>query len=86
MDLKRMEKVFNMTNTEELSKILEIINEYKTRSNKDLVKAMDFLKKDFDITKENLLKLESHLSKLESTYNTILKEYKKRTDGGHNAG
>lgn len=71
-------------NVEELSKMMEIINEYKTKSNKDLIKAMDFIKKDFDVTKENLLKLETHLNKLESTYNTILAEYKKRTNGGNN--
>jgi prefoldin subunit 5 len=75
-----------MNTNEDLTKILEIINDYKSKSNKDLIKVMDFIKKDFDTTKENLLRLESHLSKLESTYNTILKEYKKRTDGGYNAG
>jgi prefoldin subunit 5 len=74
-----MVKVFNMK--DELNLILDIINDYKSKSNKDLTKAMDFIKKDFDITKENLLRLEQHLTKLESTYNTLLKEYQKRTNG-----
>ena len=66
---------------QELTSILEIISNYKSKSNKDLVKAMDFIKKDFDITKENLLKLDEHLTKLETTYNTLLIEYQKRTNG-----
>jgi hypothetical protein len=79
-----MENHYKLNTNEELSKILEIISDYKTKPNKDLIKVMDFIKKDFDLTKENLLKLESHLTKLETTYNLILKEYKKRTDGGNN--
>lgn len=76
------ENIFKqMIHTEELSKILEIISDFKSKPNKELIKAMDFIKKDFDLTKENLLKLEEHLTKLETTYNIILKEYKKRTDG-----
>jgi hypothetical protein len=78
-----MENTFNMN--EELKKIIEIINDHKTKSNKDLIKAMDFIKNDFEKTKDNMLVLESHLSKLESTYNILLKEYKKRTDGGNNS-
>lgn len=68
---------------EELRKIIEIINDHKNKSNKDLIKAMDYIKIDFDKTKDNMLVLDSHLSKLESTYNVLLKEYKKRTDGGN---
>ncbi len=71
-----MENIFNMN--DELTKILDIINDYKSKSNKELTLAMDFIKQDFDLTKDNLLKLENHLTKLESTYNTILKEYQKR--------
>jgi D-serine dehydratase len=78
-----MENTFNMN--EELKKIIEIINDHKTKSNKDLIKAIDFIKNDFEKTKDNMLVLESHLSKLESTYNILLKEYKKRTDGGNNS-
>lgn len=63
---------------DELTKILDIINDYKSKSNKELILVMEFIKKDFDLTKDNLLKLENHLTKLESTYNTILKEYQKR--------
>lgn len=60
------------------NEILEIINEHKTRSNKDLVLALEFIKKDFELTKESVIKMTKHLDNLEISYNTILKEYKKR--------
>lgn len=62
----------------ESSKIVEIIKEHKTRPNKDLILALEFIKKDYELTKENLLKLSEHLDKLELSYNTILKEYESR--------
>ena len=62
----------------ESTKVVEIIKDYKSKSNKDLVVALEFIKKDFEITKENLIKLTNHLDKLEVTYNTILKEYESR--------
>ena len=61
------------------NEISEIIREHKTRSNKDLVVALEFVKKDFELTKESVLKMTEHLDKLELTYNTILKEYQNRT-------
>jgi prefoldin subunit 5 len=42
---------------------------------------MDFIQKDFELTKESIIKLTNHLDKLESSYNTILKEYQSRTNG-----
>ena len=65
----------------ESNKIVEIIKDYKSRSNKDLTLAMDFIQKDFELTKESVIKLTNHLDKLESSYNTILKEYQSRTNG-----
>ena len=65
----------------ESNKIIEIIKDYKSRSNKDLTLAMDFIQKDFELTKESVIKLTNHLDKLESSYNTILKEYQSRTNG-----
>lgn len=63
----------------ESTKVVEIIKEYKTKSNKDLVLALEFIKKDFDLTKENLIRLTEHLDKLEVTYKTLLKEYESRS-------
>ena len=62
----------------ESSKIVEIIKEHKPRPNKDLILALEFIKKDYELTKENLIKLSEHLDKLELSYNTILKEYESR--------
>jgi prefoldin subunit 5 len=62
----------------ESNKVVEIIKDHKSRSNKDLTLAMDFIQKDFELTKESIIKLTNHLDKLESSYNTILKEYQSR--------
>ena len=59
-------------------KIKEILVEYKTKSNKDLVLAMDFLSKEFDTTKHLVIELTKKIDKIESTYNKILKEYESR--------
>ena len=60
------------------NEITEIIKEHKTRSNKDLVVALEFVKKDFELTKESVIKMTEHLDKLEVAYNIILKEYNSR--------
>ena len=70
-----------MTQKEKSEKVVEIIKDYKSRSNKDLIFAMDFIQEDFNLTKDSLLKLTEHLDKLEITYNTIIKEYESRTNG-----
>ena len=67
-----------MDKKEKSEKILQIINEHKTSSNKDLILAMDYLLEDFEFTKKVVLKGTEQLDKLELTYNTILKEYQKR--------
>ena len=59
-------------------KILDIINNYKDRSNQDLTNAMDYLNSDFESTKKKLIELSKYLDSLEITYNTLLKEFKKR--------
>jgi hypothetical protein len=61
-------------------KALEIINDYKSRSNKDLKFVLDLINEDFELTKNTLVKLSEHLDKLETTYNVILKEYQNRTN------
>jgi len=73
-----LEFIFNMDKIEKAEKALQIIKEYKTHSNKDLVFVMDFIQEDFDLTKNSIIKLTEHLDKLEFTYNTILKEYENR--------
>ena len=67
-----------MNKKEKSETVLQIIKEYKTSSNKDLTLAMDCIQEDFEYTKKLVLKGTEQLDKLESTYNTILKEYQKR--------
>lgn len=67
-----------MGKKEESIKVVQIIKECKNSSNKDLVYAMNFIKEDFETTKESLIKLTHHLDKLESSYNLLLKEYQER--------
>jgi hypothetical protein len=62
----------------EQSKLQEIIKNYKNRSNGDLKLAMEELNKDFEQTKEMLMKLTYHLDATEKIYNDILNEYKVR--------
>jgi hypothetical protein len=62
----------------ELEEIKNIIKDYKNKPNKSLVTAMDFLKEDFEKTKELLIKLTHHLDTTEKEYNKIYDEYKKR--------
>ena len=67
-----------MSKKDNAEKVLKIVKDYKSQSNKDLIFAMDFIQDDFTNTKETLVKLTHHLDKLENTYNLILKEYEKR--------
>ena len=59
--------------------VLEIVKDYKNKSNKDLIKAMDLIIQDFEFCKKRIIELTTQLDKLENTYNTILKEYDRRT-------
>jgi hypothetical protein len=63
-------------------KILEILKNYKNKSNKDLMNAMDFLNADFSKTKDLLIKLSKHLDTTEETYYKLLEEFKRRTNNG----
>jgi len=76
-------KNFKMANKENAIKVLRIIKEYKNHPNKDLVFAMDFIEKDYNSTKDTIIKLTEHLDKLELTYNTIIKEYENRVSNGN---
>jgi hypothetical protein len=63
----------------ETEKVTNIIKDYKSSSNKDLIYAMTYIQNDFNLTKETLINLTHHLDKLEIAYNIILKEYESRT-------
>ena len=65
----------------DISKVMDIVKNYKNKSNHDLVFAMESIQTDFNVTKENIIKLTHHLDKLEITYDLILKEYQRRKNG-----
>lgn len=67
-----------MTKKEQSEKVIKIIKDYKNSSNKDLKFALDFIKEDFELTKESIIKLTEHFDKLELTYNTLHKEHENR--------
>ena len=60
-------------------KVTNIIKDYKSVSNNDLMFAMDFIQEDFNFTKEKIIELTNHLDKLEVVYNKVLQEYQNRT-------
>ena len=68
-------------NIKDAEKIAEIVKDYKNKSNKDLTKVLEFLNGEFDQTKSKLLMLSNYLDKIETTYNTILKEQYSRNGG-----
>jgi len=67
----------------EQEKIFEILNNYKSISNKELLEALKFLDKDFYKTKDLILKLTRHLDITETSYNKILEEFNRRTNNGN---
>ena len=62
--------------------IIEVLKNYKNKSNKDIIFAMDFLNEDFDKTKDLLIKLSKHLDTTEESYYKLLEEFKRRTNNG----
>ncbi len=60
------------------TEVLQIIKNYKEKSNKDLQIALEFINEDFKVTKESIIKLTHHLDSLENTYNMLHKEYTDR--------
>jgi hypothetical protein len=63
----------------EQNKIFEILEDYKNKSNKDLLELLSFLNDDFYKTKDLIIKLTKHLDSTESSYNKILDEINNRT-------
>jgi len=62
----------------EIQKIIEVCNDAENKSNKDLQTASDFLYTEFNKTKELIIDLTRHLESLETHYNILQKELKKR--------
>jgi hypothetical protein len=72
-----LENHINMTDQE----VLDILKDYKNKSNKNLTDVMDFLQDDFQKTKDLIVKLTYHLDETEKSYNKVYDEFKKRING-----
>ena len=66
---------------EEFNVINEIVKESKNIPNAKLEETMDKLTSEFESTKNTIITMSFYLDKLEELYNTLLKEYKERTNG-----
>ena len=56
----------------------KLIKEYKDKSNKEILTEMTKLKEEFDKTKSLVINLTTHLDNVESRYNLLNSEMKKR--------
>ena len=72
-----MENHIKMTDQE----VLDILKDYKNKSNKNLTDVMDFLQDDFEKTKDLIVKLTYHMDETEKSYNKVYDEFKKRING-----
>ena len=66
---------------EEFKVISEIVKESKNIPNAKLEETMDKLSSEFETSKNAIIGMSFYLDKLEELYNTLLKEYKERTNG-----
>jgi galactitol-specific phosphotransferase system IIB component len=60
-------------------KIIEIANDAKNKSNKDLFLAIEKLTEEFEKTKTLIIDLTRHLESIENLHNNVSKELSKRT-------
>lgn len=63
-----------------VEELTTIVKEVNNRPNSDLIKAMDFLREDFDQTKETIVQLTHHMDNIETMYDIIHKEFKNRNN------
>jgi hypothetical protein len=63
-----------------VEQVTQIIQEIDSRPNSDLTKVMDFLREDFDETKDMIINLTKHLDNIETMYDLVHNEYKKRVN------
>lgn len=66
----------------EEEKVLNILQNYKNKANKDLIFVLDFLKNDYEKTKDLIIKLTHHLDTTEQSYNKVFDEVNKRANNG----
>ena len=65
----------------ENKKLIEIAEDVENKSNNDLLSAANELYEEFESTKQLIVDLTRHLDGVESLYNKVNKEIKKRIEG-----
>ena len=65
----------------ESKKLLEIADDVENKSNNDLMTVANELYEEFESTKQLIVDLTRHLDGVESLYNKVNKEIKKRIEG-----
>jgi hypothetical protein len=65
----------------ESKKLLEIAEDVENKSNNDLMAVANELYEEFESTKQLIVDLTRHLDGVESLYNKVNKEIKKRIEG-----
>lgn len=75
-----LEKRYDMTKGE-LELIVKELQNLDNLPNSTLVKFMDLLSEDFEVTKKNIIAGTIYLDKVEMMYNNILKVFNERGNG-----
>jgi hypothetical protein len=65
----------------ESKKLIEIAEDVENKSNNDLLTVANELYEEFESTKQLIIDLTRHLDGVESLYNKVNKEIKKRIEG-----
>ena len=65
----------------ESKKLLEIAEDVENKSNNDLMTVANELYEEFESTKQLIVDLTRHLDGVDSLYNKVNKEIKKRIEG-----
>lgn len=65
----------------ESKKLIEIAEDVENKSNNDLLLVANELYEEFESTKQLIVDLTRHLDGVESLYNKVNKEIKKRIEG-----
>jgi hypothetical protein len=65
----------------ESKKLIEIAEDVENKSNNDLLMVANELYEEFESTKQLIIDLTRHLDGVESLYNNVNKEIKKRIEG-----
>lgn len=65
----------------ESKKLIEIAEDVENKSNNDLMIVAEELYEEFESTKQLIVDLTRHLDGVESLYNKVNKEIKKRIEG-----